>query len=256
LEEELDMVDAGGTGVMAIGVSGCQCRVNKNKTPTVTSSASWEIRDEEELAGAGSNSRGKGSRPRSRCRCRCRGKRCREDDGRKGIHGSKGRKRASMRHVKEHSWLSGGSGVAGRSRRRWVREPHFVALFNVQVAFQRVGQRSMAMVEAAEVRAVNRRARKDARGDGQQHVARVGKRIGIGWVHRHNFVTAGGMGEDTTWATALVRKLGNLVEFSITLDLNADKDAVIWSKAGSGATCLDAFAMGLRRQGPVCRPSR
>jgi hypothetical protein len=50
-------------------------------------------------------------------------------------------------------------------------------------------------------------------------------------VHRCDFVNAGGMGEDTTWATDLVRKLG--------------KDKVIWCKTGSGVTGIDAFAMGL-----------
>jgi hypothetical protein len=211
LEEELDMVlDARSTGVMAVGVGGCQCRVNANKTPTGTSSAGWELRDEEELVGAGSNSRGKGgSRP---SRSSCRGKRCRDDNGGKGIHGSEGQKRASVMHIKERSRLRGASQAVGWSRRRWFRDTHFVALLNVQVAFQRVGQQSMATVEAAEVRAVDWKARKDARGNRRQHVARAGKRIGIGWVHRCNFATASRMGEDTTWATDLVRKLGNLVE--------------------------------------------
>jgi hypothetical protein len=170
LEEDLDMVDAGRTGVMAVEV------VNANETPMGMSCAGWETRDEEELVGAGSNSRGKGIRPRSMCR----GKRCRDDESGKGIHGSKGQKRASVMHVKKLSWLSGASQAVEWSRRRWFREPHFVVLLNVQVAFQRVGQRSMAMVETAEVRAVDRRARKDARGNGQQHVARAGKWIGIG----------------------------------------------------------------------------
>jgi hypothetical protein len=69
LEGEMDMVDAGSTGVIAIRAGGCQGRVNANKTPVGTSSAGWETRDAEELAGAGTKSRGKeGSRPRSRCR--------------------------------------------------------------------------------------------------------------------------------------------------------------------------------------------
>jgi hypothetical protein len=52
------------------------------------------------------------------------------------------------------------------------------------------------------------------------------------------------MREDTTWAMDLARKLGDSsIEFSVTLDLNADK--VTWSKTGSGATGVDAFATGL-----------
>jgi hypothetical protein len=144
----MDMVDVRSTGVIAIRAGGCQGRVNANKTPAGTSSASWETRDAEELAGAGTKSRGKeGSRPRDRCR----GKKLRDSNSRKGVHASKGRKRASIGHVQEHSWLSGASWVVGQSRRRQVSEPCFIALLNVQVAFQRVGQRSMAMAEAAEV---------------------------------------------------------------------------------------------------------
>jgi hypothetical protein len=61
----------------------------------------------------------------------------------------------------------------------------------------------------------------------------------------HDFVAASGMGEDATWATDLAGKLGNMVEFRVAFDLNVDKDKVIWSKAGSGATVVDMFAMGL-----------
>jgi hypothetical protein len=47
------------------------------------------------------------------------------------------------------------------------------------------------------------------------------------------------------WATNLTGELGNSVEFSVALDLNTNKDKVVGSKGGSGATCIDTVAVSL-----------
>jgi hypothetical protein len=43
----------------------------------------------------------------------------------------------------------------------------------------------------------------------------------------------------------LTGELGNSVEFSVALDLNANKDEVLGSKGGSRATCIDTVAVSL-----------
>jgi hypothetical protein len=55
-------------------------------------------------------------------------------------------------------------------------------LFDVQLSLQRMGKRGMTMIEAAEVRAVNRRARKNASWDRRKHVAWTTDRVGFGLV--------------------------------------------------------------------------
>ena len=52
--------------------------------------------------------------------------------------------------------------ITRASRRRLVREPDFIALFDVQMMFQRVRKQSMFVIEVSEVRAVDGKARKVA----------------------------------------------------------------------------------------------
>jgi hypothetical protein len=51
-------------------------------------------------------------------------------------------------------------------------------------------------------------------------------------MHRHDFVAAGGVGNNAIWAADLVRELGDTVEFGVALDLNANKDKVVEGKDG------------------------
>jgi hypothetical protein len=64
------------------------------------------------------------------------------------------------------------SGASGAGE--WAsRNATLQRVVDVQRALQWVGQWSMAMIEAAEIRAVDWRAWKDARRDRQQHMTRV-----------------------------------------------------------------------------------
>ena len=56
LKHELDVVDAGGSGVDAIGVGGGECRVDANKIPTRSSGTGRKIGNEEQFVGAGCDS--------------------------------------------------------------------------------------------------------------------------------------------------------------------------------------------------------
>ena len=65
-------------------------------------------------------------------------------------------------------------GVIWASRVRRIREPDFVVLLNIQVAFQGIRKWGVFVVEIPEVKAVNRRTRKDAGRDGREKMAGVG----------------------------------------------------------------------------------
>jgi hypothetical protein len=64
-------------------------------------------------------------------------------------------------------------------------------------------------------------------------------------MHRHDFVAAGGVGNNAIWAADLVRELGDTVEFGVALDLNANKDKVVEGKDGRWTTFIDAVTMSL-----------
>jgi hypothetical protein len=64
LKQELDMIDAGGSRVDTVRVSGSEGVVDANEVPARASSAGRKIRDEEELIGAGSKGGSKGCRSR------------------------------------------------------------------------------------------------------------------------------------------------------------------------------------------------
>ncbi len=83
-------------------------------------------------------------------------------DSWKGVHGSEGWKGTVVDGVDEHSGLSSARRVSWRSSRR-IGEPYFVVLFYIQMAFQRVRQRSVTVVEIPEIRAINGGAGKDTR---------------------------------------------------------------------------------------------
>jgi hypothetical protein len=91
----------------------------------------------------------------------------------KSFHGSERWKRTSGDGVDERCRLSGTSWIAGPSRGRRFREPDFVVLFDMQVPFQRIGERGVAVIEVAEVRAVDGGAGKDASRNGREHVTRI-----------------------------------------------------------------------------------
>ena len=65
-------------------------------------------------------------------------------------------------------------GVIWASRVRRIREPDFVVLLNIQVAFQGIRKWGVFMVEIPKVGAVDRRTRKDAGRDGREKMAGVG----------------------------------------------------------------------------------
>ena len=66
-------------------------------------------------------------------------------------------------------------GVTWASRRRLIREPDFVVLLDIQLAFQGVRREwGVFVVEIPEVGAVDGRTRKDASRDWQEKVAGVG----------------------------------------------------------------------------------
>ena len=65
-------------------------------------------------------------------------------------------------------------GVIWASRVRRIREPDFVVLLNIQVAFQGIRKWGVFVVEIPEVKAVNRRTRKDVGRDWQEKVTGVG----------------------------------------------------------------------------------
>jgi hypothetical protein len=113
------------------------------------------------------------------------------------------------------------------------------------MAFQRVRQRSVTVVEIPEIRAINGGTGNDTRRDRRQHMTRVGERSRIGQVHGHKFVAASGVGKNAIWATNLIGELGNAVEFSVALDLNTNKDEVVGSEAGSRATFVDTVSVSL-----------
>jgi hypothetical protein len=58
-------------------------------------------------------------------------------------------------------------------------------------------------------------------------------------------VATSGVGDDTEWASDLVGKLGNAVEFCAALDLDTNKDKIAWNKAGSRATFINAITVSL-----------
>ena len=90
----------------------------------------------------------------------------------KSFHGSERWKRTSGDGVDERCRLSGASWIAGPSRGRRFREPDFVVLFDMQVPFQRVGERGVAVMAVAELRAVDGGAGTDASTDGREHGTR------------------------------------------------------------------------------------
>jgi hypothetical protein len=60
--------------------------------------------------------------------------------------------------------------------RGWqVREPNLVVLLNMQVAFERVREQSVAVIEIAEIGAIDRLAREDSSRDRGEHMAGVRK---------------------------------------------------------------------------------
>lgn len=69
-------------------------------------------------------------------------------------------------------------------------EPNFIVLFDIQVALQRIRERGVAVIEVAEIWAVNRGAWEDTRWNRRQHMARVGQRIGVRGMHGDNLITA------------------------------------------------------------------
>jgi hypothetical protein len=93
-------------------------------------------------------------------------------DSWKGVHGSEGRKGAIGDGVDEHRGLSDARRIAGRGS-WWIGKPDFVVLLNIQMAFQRVRQWSIAMVEITEIRAIDGGAGNDTGRDWRQHVTRV-----------------------------------------------------------------------------------
>ncbi len=63
--------------------------------------------------------------------------------------------------------MSGASRIAGWNRRRRVREPNFIVLFDSQMAFQRVRERGVTVVEASKIRAIDGGARENTSGNGR-----------------------------------------------------------------------------------------
>jgi hypothetical protein len=122
----------------------------------------------------------------------------------KSFHGSERWKRTSGDGVDERSRLSGTGWIAGPSRGRRVGEPDFVALFNMQVPFQGVGERGVTVIEIAEVRAVDRGARKDTGRNRREHVTRIRKRVGIRWMQGDDLIAAGRFRHDSEGATDLI----------------------------------------------------
>ena len=60
-----------------------------------------------------------------------------------------------------------------------------------------------------------------------------------------DFVAAGRLGDDTEGATDLIRELGDAIELSTALDLDADEYEIASSKARSGATGVDTIAVSV-----------
>jgi hypothetical protein len=101
----------------------------------------------------------------------------------------------------------------------------------MQVAFERVRERDVAVIEVAEIRAVNGLAREDASGNRGEHMAGVRERRGIRGVQRDNLVAAGRVRCNTEGATDLVGELSHSIEFSVALNLNPDENKVANSKS-------------------------
>ena len=118
-------------------------------------------------------------------------------------------------------------------------------LFNMQVTFQGVWERGVTVIETAEVRAVDRGARKNTSRNGREHVTRMRKRVGIRWMQGDDFVAAGRLGNDSEGATDLIGELGDTVELGAALDLDANKDKIANGEAGSRATGVDAITVSM-----------
>ena len=73
------------------------------------------------------------------------------------------------------------------------------------MAFQRVRERGIFVVQISEVRAVDGKAGKDARGNRREKMAGVGERVRIGLMERDYFVAAGRVGDDPIGSADLIR---------------------------------------------------
>ena len=162
LHEEVDVVDAGSMGIDAVRVGGGENVVDTNKVPARASGTGRKIRNKEKFVGTGSKGGGESCRPRGWGW----GAIWMSNWNGKGVHGSERWKGARVNGIKECSGLDGARRVTGSSGRRWVGEPYFIVLLDLQVALQGIGERGVTVVEVSEVGAVNRGAGKNAGGDG------------------------------------------------------------------------------------------
>jgi hypothetical protein len=159
LEEEVDVVHARGTAVGTIRISSGQKQIHSNQVPTRPNGAGRGVGDEEKPVGAGSDH----GFERSRANRGGRGRWWLTINCGKGIHRSERRKGANIQGIREYVGLNGASWVAGAIS--WLGifvEPNLVILLNMQVLFQWVGKRGVAMVQVSEIRAVNRVAWQDS----------------------------------------------------------------------------------------------
>jgi hypothetical protein len=117
------------------------------------------------------------------------------------------------------------------------------------MVFERVRERSMAMVETAKTKAINGLAREDASRDRGEHMAWVRKWQRVRSVHRDKLVATGEVRGDGERSADLVSELGHSIEFGIALDLDTDKNKVTYGKGRTGAASIDMIAMGLATVG-------
>ncbi len=143
LEEEVNVVHAGG---MAVGTSriGCgQKQIDSNQVPTRPNGAGRDVRDEEEPVGAGSDRGVEGGGTN----CGLRGSSRLAINGGKGIHRSERGKGTNIQEIQEYSRLNSASWVGRAISCVGVLViPNLVVLLNMQVSFQWVGKWGVAMV--------------------------------------------------------------------------------------------------------------
>ena len=111
-------------------------------------------------------------------------------------------------------------------------EPDRLVLVDVEVALERITERGMVRIEVAEVGAIDRVARKEARRDIRQLTGGEGlcfklgevKAIEVAWSSLEwcEFVgTVAGGGDNTVGTADLVRELGDSTNGRIALNLNS-----------------------------------
>jgi hypothetical protein len=216
-------------------------KVDTDKIPARARGAFGNVGYEEHAIGTGNDGGGKGRWPESRWRISRR----RAVQWGKGVHQSKGGKGAGVRGVDQEIGLCDTCRVGQVVGGRQVGEPDLVVLLNVKMTFQGVGQWGVAVIQVAEVRAVDGVTGKDAGGSGREKVGRVRQRFGIRAVHGDNLITTSGVSNGAEGTADLEGELSNAWKLSVALNLDTDEDKVADRKGGSGAAQVNAIAVSL-----------